>query len=195
MKEIILYGELARRFGKYHRFAVKNTAEAIRALKANCKGFERYMCNAHSDNVGFRIFVGRSAVNDYKEIHSPAGQAVIRIVPVIIGSKSPWVKILIGVALIAAAVVITVGSAGAGTPLSAQILGMTGASLFIGGVAQLLSPPPKTPGSPESNNKNSSIFNGPANVTAQGAAVPVGYGRLVVGSVIISAGIETYEEQ
>ena len=36
-------------------------------------------------------------------------------------------------------------------------------------------------------------FSGPVNTTAQGQPVPVGYGRLIVGGAVISAGITTEE--
>lgn len=195
MKTIILYGELAKRFGKHHRMAVKNAAEAIRALKANFKGFEAYMCGSHHHNVGFRVFMGGTSVKKYSDIHNPIGKNdIIRIVPVVMGSKSPWVQVLIGVALVAAAVVIAVGTAGAGIPLSAQILGTMGAAFIIGGVATLLTKPPVENSPSQPDLKNSYIFSGPVNVSAQGVPVPVGYGRMIVGSAVISAGIETYEE-
>ena len=196
MRTIILYGELAKRFGKTHRFAVKNAAEAIRALKANFKGFDKYMCNAHQDNVGFKIFVGGTRVKDYPETYNPTGQNdIIRIVPVLVGSGgNGWVNVLIGAVLIVAGVFVSGASFGAASPLGTAMIS-AGIGLAIGGVAQLISPPPKTPGTPGADQKQSAIFTGPVNVSAQGAAVPLGYGRMIVGSVVVSAGIETYEEQ
>ena len=37
------------------------------------------------------------------------------------------------------------------------------------------------------------IFNGSVNTVGQGHPVPVGYGRLRVGSCVISAGIDTVD--
>lgn len=188
MRQIVLYGELGKRFGKHHKFAVKNAAEAIRALSANFKGFEQYMCTAHQDNVGFKVFVGKSSLKEAQEVHNPSSQSdVIRIVPIIAGSKSAFGRILIGAVLVVASY-FTGGAA-------SSIFFNLGVGLALGGVAQLLSPPPKTPDTPGSSNKTSGVFGGPVNVSAQGAAVPVGYGRMIVGSVVVSAGIETHEEQ
>ncbi len=39
------------------------------------------------------------------------------------------------------------------------------------------------------DNQPSYVFNGPVNTTAQGQPVPIGYGRLIVGGAVISAGI------
>lgn len=190
MKTVILYGELARRFGKYHRLAVKNAAEAIRALKANFKDFESFMCSAHQHGMGFRIFVGGESVRDYGEIHNPAGKSeVIRLVPVVMGAKSPFVKILIGAALIGAAIVLAPVTGGT----SAMILGSLGASMVIGGVAQLLTSPPDLKLGSQGDQRTSYVFSGAENTAVQGKAVPVGYGRMIVGSCVISAGINTHE--
>lgn len=193
MKTIVLYGELAKRFGKYHRFAVKNAAEAIRALKANFRGFEQYMAGAHLNGVGFRVFVGGSSVKDYPNLADPAGKAeVIRLVPVLMGSGNGWVKIFIGAVLVAGGILVTGLSFGAAGPLGTAMIG-AGLGLIIGGVATLLTKPPSIPGSTEAERKTSHIFNGPENTAVQGKAVPVGYGRMIVGSCVISAGIETYD--
>ena len=182
MKTVILYGELAKRFGKHHRFDVRNVSEALRALKANFRGFEQYMCSAHQHNVGFKVFTGRHNLSDYKEVHDPIGEVdVIRIVPAIIGA-SGFFKVLLGVLLI-----------GAGLLFGAAPLVQAGAGLVIGGVAQLLTPAPAFKAGSEPDRKQSHIFNGHENTTAQGKSVPVGYGRMIVGSVVISAGITTYE--
>jgi predicted phage tail protein len=194
MKTIILYGELAKRFGKVHCLAVKNVAEAIRALKANYRGFETYMCGAHLEGTGFRVFVGGHGMADPKEMHSPSGEnEVIRIVPVLLGAGSGAFKVILGVVLVAAAVAIGVLSGGSLSWLS-QPLGTFGVAMIIGGVAQMLTKPPKTPGiSVDPDQKSSYIFNGPVNTAVQGKAVPLGYGRMIVGSAVISAGIDTHE--
>lgn len=186
MKTIVLYGELAKKFGKHHKFAVKNVAEAIRALRANFRGFEQYMCGAHLDGIGFRVFVGGSSIQEISEINNPSGEKdIIRIVPVLSGSGSGWVKILIGVALVAAAIAVP----GLG-PLALTV-GAFGAAMIIGGVSQLLTHPPSVNTDSSNNSKQSYIFSGPQNVSSVGSAIPVGYGRMMVGSVVISAGVTT----
>lgn len=85
-----------------------------------------------------------------------------------------------------------------------------GAALILTGTSQLLSPSisdaPGTFGTYEganrfasidsrnnepADNRTSYIFNGAVNVTAQGAPVPICYGRMRVGSVVVSAGVTT----
>ena len=90
----------------------------------------------------------------------------------------------------------------------ATAVGFVGVSLILAGTAQLLSPQPAdlpgiTGGSggrrssfdPANNdpadNRSSYIYNGAVNLTAQGNPVPVCYGRMRVGSVVVSAGVST----
>lgn len=149
------------------------------------------MTGAHLEGMGFKVLVGRSPVQEYQDVHNPAGEAdVIRIIPVLAGSKSPWVRVLVGAALVAVAIV---GSTFLG-PLAMPI-GALGASMIFGGVSQLLAKPPKLPdGYKEAERRESYLFNGPVNTSVQGASVTLVYGRSIVGSKVISAGIESYEE-
>lgn len=194
MKRVLLYGEFAERFGKEHHFAVKNPAEAIRALCTNYPGFEKLFGSIHKFGIGFRIFVGGSSIKDYNEVnHVSSDRDVIRIVPVLMGSGNGFFKVLIGAVLIAGGALLSAASFGLATPLGNALI-YAGAGMVINGVATLLTGPPGSPGSLEkTENKRSYIFNGPANVAAQGGPIPVIYGRMIVGSTIISAGIEAYD--
>lgn len=64
-----------------------------------------------------------------------------------------------------------------------------GMSLALGGVAQLLAPKVKAESKEAVENKPSYIFNGAVNTVAQGNPVPILYGRMRVGSQVVSAGI------
>jgi predicted phage tail protein len=68
-----------------------------------------------------------------------------------------------------------------------------GASLVLGGVAQLLTPTPKIPtgSNSEQDPRKSYSFSGIQNTSRQGLPVPIVYGETIVGSVVISAGIDT----
>ncbi len=189
MKTIMLYGELGKKFGRVHRMDVRTPAEAIRALMANFKDFEKYMITAESRGLGFKVRNGKFELEKEDQIAEPASR-VIKIIPTVIGGNAES-RILIGAVLVAAAIVIDGFSFGAAHPI-AQVLGSIGVSLILGGVVEMLSPPPKTNlnDSPEApQNDPSYSFNGPINTTAQGNPVAIGYGRLLIGSAVISAGI------
>lgn len=183
MRTVKLYGELGKRFGRVHRFDVASPAEAIRALSANHPSFQKFMIESESHGLGFRVRNGAAEIEDADQVRDPAS-GDIKIIPVVLGS-SAGVRIIIGAVLIAASFLIPgVGPAVAGALLSA------GSALALGGVIQLLSPPPKV-NEPKERPENdpSYLFNGPVNTTAQGQPVPVAYGRVLVGGAIISAGI------
>ena len=64
----------------------------------------------------------------------------------------------------------------------------------LGGLAQFLAPTP-TVDSPAAfepaDQKPSFLFNGPVNTSAQGSVIPVVYGTMLCGSVVVASGIET----
>ncbi len=196
MREVKLYGELGRRFGRLHRFDVATPAEAIRALCANFKGFEQAL---DAYRPGFHVLVGqRDAAASDDALQDPFDRtAPIKIIPAFAGAKSGWMSIILGAALIAAAFFMPAAIGGLslfGTTTVASLAGTIGFGLALGGVAQLLSPTPSSPTNAENGeSRNSYVFNGAVNVTTQGGPVPVGYGRMIVGSVVASMGITVRE--
>lgn len=187
MKTIRLYGDLGKKFGRVHRLDVATAAEAIRALCANFPAFRSELENNRA--VGYRVVNGRHELGDEREVQSPLSKT-LRIIPVVVGASGAT-KVLLGFVLVVAAFVLVATGVGAAfTPYMFKI----GAVLILGGVAEMLSPPPKVDGPQEPpDQKPSYLFNGPVNTAAQGHPVPLLYGRMVVGSAIISAGITSTE--
>jgi predicted phage tail protein len=193
LRKIKLYGKLAKFVG--HRILeadVATAAEAVRFLVANWPELERHMADQY-----YRVSVGTYDL-DLEELHDPAGQQEIKIVPVMAGAGATG-RIIAGVALIALASLVTFGTAGglfAVGALNAAVFGV-GASLVLGGVAQLLTPTPRIPTGPDTQNdpRKSYSFSGIQNTSRQGVPVPIIYGETIVGSVTISAGIDTVQVQ
>lgn len=189
-RKIILSGELAKKFGKQHLYAVSTPAEAIRALSANYPDFKKFLYESESRGVGYKVIVDKAQIEEVEAIHNPMSKT-LRIVPVITGSKGGFLGVILGAALIASSFYLPTAPliAGFSTSLSSIAFGI-GTSLLLGGISQMLSPQPKAPKPSEAvQNQPSYTFNGAVNTTAQGQCVPVGYGRLIVGSAVISAGI------
>ena len=188
LRKIKLYGKLAKFIGKRVLEAdVATAAEAVRFLVANWPEVEKHMADQH-----YRVSAGTYDLS-LDEIHDPAGQQVIKIVPVVAGAGAVG-RIIAGVALLAAAIFIPGFAAWAGPTAYALIIGV-GSSLVLGGVAQLISPVPKTPTGLDSQQdpRKSYSFSGVQNTSRQGTPVPVVYGETLVGSVVISAGIDTVQ--
>ena len=204
LRKIKLYGQLAKFIGKRVLEAdVATAAEAVRMLVANFPGLEKHMTDQH-----YRVTVGTYDLG-LDEIHDPAGQQDIKIVPVIAGAGGGVGKILAGIALIAGAILLGpavggflglgLGLSGAGMGIiggaAATILGTIGVSLVLGGVAQLLSPVPKVAQGTDTDNdpRKTYNFSGIQQTSRQGVPVPCVYGLTLVGSVVISAGVDTVQ--
>ena len=185
LREVRLYGHLGKRFGRIHHLAVETTAEAVRALCVVIEGFERYVLQ-HSA-PGYRVWAGRANLGA-DDLAQPVGtREVIRIVPVVEGAKRRGLgQTIVGAVLIVAGMVMTAY----GVPGGAQVT-QAGIAMVIGGVIQMLSPQRGADGTEQDKNGPSYSFNGAVNVDAEGGCVPVLYGEMTVGSVVISGGIRT----
>jgi len=197
LREIRLYGQLAKFIGR-RRFmaAVDTAAEAVRFLIANFPGLE-----AHISQPGrhYRVKVGDHAIGG-DELHGPVGSEAISIIPVIGGAGGGVGQILAGIALVALAIFVP----GLGLGLAGSLVtkvGLLGGALILGGVSQLLTPTPTIAQSStnsgtletELDPQKSYSFSGVQNTSRQGVPVPTIYGETICGSVVISAGIDTVQ--
>jgi predicted phage tail protein len=194
LRKIRVYGRLAKFLGqRVFEADVASAAEAVRFLVVNFPHLEKHMTDQH-----YRVSIGRYDLT-LDELHDPAGQQEIKVVPVLVGAGATG-RIIAGVALIALAFASGAGFFGAAFAknigLFAVVKGI-GASLVLGGVAQLLTPVPRVnvPNTPQDNNdpRKSYSFSGIQNTSRQGTPVPIVYGETLVGSVVISAGIDTVQ--
>lgn len=197
LRKIKLYGPLAEFIGRRVLQAdVATAAEAVRFLVANFPEVEKHMADQH-----YRVSTGDFDLT-LDELHYPAGQEEIKIVPVVAGAGGATARILLGVALIALSFV-SFGAAGtafagigaAGGAAGSAALFSLGGALLLGGVAQLLSPVPKIPQGVDTQGdpRKSYSFSGIQQTSRQGVPVPIVYGKTLTGSVVISAGIDTVQ--
>ncbi len=180
LRTIRLTGALGRRFGRVHRLAVDTPAEAVRALCCLHAGFRAVL---ERKGAEFHVLVGKQSIGaDELQI---MGREDYTFAPATRGSKrGGLLQVILGTALIIAGVVF------AGSPLG-PILFKVGVAMVIGGVMQMLAPMPKAQTNDRPENKPNTQFSGAVNTMAQGHPVPVGYGELIVGSAVISAGISS----
>lgn len=105
------------------------------------------------------------------------------------GSKNGGVlSVIVGAVLVFIGFAISGFSFGTLTPVGALFVS-AGIAMIAGGVVQLLTPVPKGTKNKSVANEPSYSFNGAVNTQAQGNPVPLLYGRMIVGSAVISAGI------
>ena len=189
MRTIRLYGRLAK-FLKRRVFhaEVSSAAEAVRFLVTNFPQLEKHMAEQY-----YRVSVDNYDL-DKDELHHPAG-AEIKIIPVVAGAGNVG-RILLGALLIIGSFFIPGSAALFGVAIKGVVASI-GATLFLGGVAGLLSPVPRIPQGAAANTdqdpRKSYSFSGIQQTSRQGVPVPIVYGETIVGSVVISAGVDTVQ--
>ena len=171
--------------------------DVIRFLLCNWPELE-----AAINDENYKVLVGNNEI-DEKTFLDPIGSEDIRIIPVIKGSGGSTGKILAGAAMIGLAFA-TGGASfawGAGFTFKSTALGGAwlakglvgaGAMLTLSGVSQALTPQTKIPdhSSPDAPRLSFS-FSGIQNTSRAGTPVPICYGEIITGSVVISMGIDT----
>ena len=204
LRKIRLYGHLAEHCGQKVFEAVARTpAEAIRFLLCNFPELRSIMGEGY-----YTVAVGSHTLQlgqSPEQLSYPLmEQDDIRIIPVVTGAN-PFRNILLalaGVALIGLAFAtggVSLGATGfvaaEGAKLGvtlAAIGGNIGIGLALTGVAGLLSPTVPTPET-DNDPRNNFSFSGIQNVGREGVPVPVAYGEVIVGSVVVSAGLNVEE--
>lgn len=172
-------------------FKAKSLSRCIQLLEMNCKKFYKTLYLNDQKNLKYEVIInGRKFKSDkelktlediqnselcmtYKDLET------VDIVPVLEGADSDIFQALLGIVLIIAGIFIP----------GAQALVFVGLTLLASGVIGLLTKPPKFEDfrEIEQGGRTSYLFAGPQNIIGEGGPVPVGYGRLVVGSQVVSA--------
>ncbi len=228
----MLAGELGEKYGTQHEYYdLRTPADAIKLLCINHPGLQKDLMTAHQNGVGYKLIQSGAAMG-YDELHLPFGSKPMMLVPVISGSGGSTGQILLGVGLVAFSIATAgagvgflglgaglTGAVGAGGSLVAggfvlgaaasTAIGAIGASLILGGVANMLSPQPEMPrlGSRRMDGTNSRgpgpqgvtrgasgqqsyAYTGPANTVGNGVTIPVVYGRAMVGGHMLSVAVD-----
>ena len=204
LRKIRLYGHLAEHCGQKVFEAVARTpAEAIRFLLCNFPELRSIMNAGH-----YTVAVGPHTLELGESPHQLTYPLMadddIRIIPVVTGANllRNLAFIALGAVLIATAITtsgVSLGATGfvAGAEATtavtlAAVGGNIGIGLALVGVAGLLSPTVPTPET-DNDPRNNFSFSGIQNVGREGVPVPVAYGEVIVGSVVVSAGLNVEE--
>jgi predicted phage tail protein len=137
---------------------VKTVFEAFEAIEANSGKLLEALGNFQEYLTHFIVYVDDKPVS-HEYFSSPIlkKDSKIEVVPLILGSAIAGIDILIAVLLIAIA---------------------TGIQILITSLM--------TPKAPKDIKNNSRLFSGYENVTKRNVAIPIGYGRLKIGSIVIA---------
>lgn len=193
MVVINLYGILESVAQRSTRLRTTGFDESMRALFANFPRLRSLM-----QNMRVSVLVDGRAIT-FEDCLRPLKSARIDVMP-IVGGCGPAIPIIIGALMSYGAPVIagTVGTAlGLGATAVAALstfIANMGMALIIGGISQMLFKPPKADlSSDRPDTAASYTFNGAVNTTTQGNIVPVGFGRMRVGSQVVAVNIQTFD--
>ena len=202
LKKIKFYGPLKDFLGYEELEAhVNSVGQTMRFLITNFPELEKHM----ADNT-YKVLINQDQI-DETQINDPIGQSTVHIVPVVTGAGGNMGRILTGAALIGASFLFpgagmfgTYGLGGAAAVKGGILTGIgtltsaIGASMVIGGVSDMLFPKPKMPEFSSPNDPRISFgFSGTQNTSRAGTPVPLVYGEIFTGSVVISAGVDTHQ--
>ena len=218
MKVVKVYGALRERLGQCRfEFAVETPAQAIKALCVNFPGLDKWIIDSEQNGIGYRVKIGKEQISeDRMEVFAMpwSEREVFSITPVVAGAGRGATSILLGGLLIGLSFVsfgatgLFAGGTGLGTSASTLVtagstigmyagagsaaLGVLGAGLVLQGIAQIISPmnPLGFESGKEAAKLNNMSFSGVVNTARQGLPVPIAYGRVFAGSVVISSGLD-----
>ena len=219
VREVKLYGALAKFVGQRRFLAeISSAGEAIRMLLANFPGLERHMADqyykvivdSHESDLDEIHYPASQTIKIVPVLGGAGGgtgkilAGVALVAFAIIAGPAAGGFLGLGASAFGTAATATTAFSGfilgAG---AAAVIGSVGVALVLGGVSQLLSPTPQLGQiGPASQSRNTTTegteidpqesysFSGIQNTSRQGTPVPVVYGETIVGSVVISAGID-----
>jgi predicted phage tail protein len=197
MKVVKVYGALRKRLGQCRfEFDVNTPAQAIKALCVNFPGLEKWLIDSEKDGVGYRVAISKEKVSE--ENVAPllmpfSDREVFSITPVVAGAGRGAGQIFAGLALIAVSVAVPAAALGLKSMLG---IGLFGGSLLLQGISQAISPQPNLDSTlDESVQLESFTFSNVVNTSRQGMPCPIAYGRVFVGSAVLSSGLDVDQVQ
>ena len=183
LRTIKVYGNLRKFLGRStFQAAVNSPQQAYSFLKANFAGLEKHM-----NNQLYQVKMGGRIVT--QDFVSTTGQGEIQIIPVAVGSDFVFNFVRDAFNFVAQNFVpfVTAFFTG-GTSLLLQTAALTLASDLL--TPDIPSNPVSSVGDTDPNIRGSYSFTGIQNVSSSGVPIPILYGYVYSGSVLISSGVD-----
>ncbi len=191
--KIILHGKIAKIYGKEFEFHnINKPTDVIYAMDTMFPGFRKYIVNKTREGLSYEIIVNGETETAFS-MNNTKNIKTVEIAPSIIGKDPITLFFTLGAGLAVGGYVIGIGT------LLGGFLFAVGMGLVIAGIQYLNTPIPEDEPETIENSiragiKNSSyLFSSPQNVSTQGRPVPIGYGRLRVGSYVVATTISNYD--
>ncbi|MDP8039323.1 MULTISPECIES: tail assembly protein [Pasteurellaceae] len=202
MAKIKFHGDL-KRFAdnKTLELCVDSFSELMSGLLTQIPGLRQHLSKGF-----YKVRMGKNKYLTQKQIETDPNaiklndNATIHFTPVVAGAgKNGGIfSIVVGVILVAASWYVG-GAAGwgyIGTQTGATLAFTMGVAMIMSGAVSLLTKPPEMgTGFDDSEKQKSTSFSNLKNITPQGRPIPLLYGTMMTSLVLISQGIETFDEQ
>jgi len=193
LKKIKVYGTLRKFLGQAEFEVDLNTPrEAISFLVCNFKGIEKHMAEQF-----YTIQVGAKVITE--DLLNFNTQEDIKIIPVVHGN---FFTILLGIGSLLGSSALPTKLLGSKllSTLAGSALSAIGSSMVIDGVTSMLTPQQNTSSAvsgqdsldPSALASNYS-FTGLTNISNAGVPVNLVYGEILVGSIVVSNGVDTVQ--
>lgn len=195
MKKVILQGHLGDKYGSEWNMKADTFGEVFGCIDANYPGFRQDLIDIAEAGGDIDISVAGVDIDVEEMFYPVSNEDVIIITPIPTGAKSGGAKIFAAVALVVAAFVFAPVTA-TFAALAAGQFGWTAAallttfaiasSLALSGLEQIMSPDPSV-----DTDERDYLFTGAENNILRGTSVPVLFGEMVVGGIVISNAIKS----
>ena len=193
LKKIKVYGRLRKFLGQsYFEAAVTSPKQAFHFLIANFPEVENHMMNQI-----YKIKMGGMDITE--DLLSLQSDEDIKIIPIATGSG----PLILGIGAIAGGSAVAGGAILGSTLLATTVstaLTAIGTNMLINEATKLLMPQPEIPTGvmADSFSQNDPTFQSfgfgsISNVSQAGVPIPIIYGEVFTGSVVISSGIDTVQ--
>ena len=194
MVQVKFYGDLKRFADGPIELEVSNFKELMSGLFTQIKGLRQHIRKGY-----YKIRVGSKYLSEEQLKTTPIidlkDGCTVHLTPVVAGAgKNGGVfQIVAGIVIIAASI-ISYQWYGVGYG-SALMFGVTGAAMALGGVMTMLAKVPSMSDyGKDGEKKQSTSFSNIKNLTPQGRPIPLLYGKMLTSLVLISQGVETFDD-
>ena len=175
MTTIRLHGILAQEYTDIFTMEIGKPSSVFSAIDCNRKGFVKRVVELQKEGFIYDVIVNKTRTSDSYKMDGMTNPDTIDLVPVIVGSGA------IGAFL-----------------FGGSLLGSFAGSLALSAIASALSPKPdaqdQSVSATAEASRRSFVFGNVVNTASQGVPVPIGYGRLKVGSKVIQATVKSFPQ-
>ena len=155
---------------------IDNPSSVLSAIDCNRSGFIKRVIELQKQGLAYDIIVDKTRATRPEDLNNAKSPETIDLVPVIVGS-GPFATLFTFM-------------------FGGGFMGSLVGGLAFSAISYALAPKPEVQGveATAQASRSSFVFGSPLNTASQGTPVPVGYGRLKVGSKVVQASVKSFPQ-